>query len=131
MEMFCILIGFNIYIPQKSSKCTREQQILFIIIILLLYLGYIVTFTKVLTIYLSQIHLLHHSPLSLHPHSWNSLTDLIFRFTYIVFVLYSPSYTHPLLMSFPLPLVPTPRQDLFYLPRTVNLSICVLNTNPK
>jgi hypothetical protein len=34
------------------------------IVILLLYCGYIVTFIKVLTLYLSQIHPLHHFPLS-------------------------------------------------------------------
>jgi hypothetical protein len=39
---------------------------------LLLYWGYTVTFTEVLSIHYSWIHPLHHSPLSLLPHSWNS-----------------------------------------------------------
>jgi archaellum biogenesis protein FlaJ (TadC family) len=40
---------------------------LLFVILLLLYWGYIVTFTKVLTIYHSWIHSLHHSPLPLSP----------------------------------------------------------------
>jgi hypothetical protein len=52
----------------KTQAHASEFQhfILFIIIIiLLLYWGYSVTFIKVLTIYHSWIHSLHHSPLSL------------------------------------------------------------------
>jgi hypothetical protein len=37
-----------------------------------LYLKYIVTCIKVLTVYHTWIHLRHHSPLSPLPHSWNS-----------------------------------------------------------
>jgi hypothetical protein len=51
-------------------------------IILLLYWGYIVTFTKVLTIYQSWICPLHHS-ISSFPHSWNSFSRLIFSFLYM------------------------------------------------
>jgi hypothetical protein len=47
---------------QGLEKLTPPFFLIFIII-LLLYRGYIVTFTKVLTIYLCQIHPLHHSPL--------------------------------------------------------------------
>jgi hypothetical protein len=50
----------------------------------LLYWGYIVTFTKVLTIHHSWIHPLHHSPLSppsLIPRIVS--TGLIFPFSYL------------------------------------------------
>jgi hypothetical protein len=54
-----------------------------------------VTFIKLLTIYHSWIHTLHHSPLSLFLHSWNSFTRFHFS-TYIhvyrIFLLYPPSY---------------------------------------
>jgi hypothetical protein len=46
--------------------------------------GYIVAFTKVLTmyqIYYTWIHSLHHSPLS--PHSWNGFKRYHFSFTFI------------------------------------------------
>jgi hypothetical protein len=65
----------------------------------LLYEGYIVTFTKVLTICHSWIHPLHHSPLSPSHHFWNSFSRShfsIFIHEYIVFPLYSPSYTFSL-----------------------------------
>jgi hypothetical protein len=42
-------------------------------------------------------------------------TGLIFPFAYVIFPPYSPSYTLSLYPP-PLPLVPTPRKDLFYLP---------------
>jgi hypothetical protein len=63
-----------------------------IFIILLLYWECIVTFTKVLTIYHSWIHFLHLTPLP-RPHSY-----FIFPFAYVVFPLYSPSYTLPKLI---------------------------------
>jgi hypothetical protein len=62
--------------------------------------GYIVVFTKVLTIYkiyYTWIHSLHHSPLFPPPtYSWNSFNMSLFSFyihVYTAFVLYSLSYT--------------------------------------
>jgi hypothetical protein len=56
---------------------------LFFIIILLLYWGYIVTFTKVLTIYHSWIH---PSIILLILYSWNSFN----RSHFSIFILFSP-----------------------------------------
>jgi hypothetical protein len=54
-----------------------------------------------------------------HPHSWNSFDRShfsIFIHEHIIFPLYSPSYTF-CLQPPPTPaLVPTPRQELFYIP---------------
>jgi hypothetical protein len=87
----------------KGPSCKSLQRIaeitglfyLFFIIILLLYWGYIVTFTKVLTIYHSWIRTLHYSPLSPAPHSWYSFNRS--RFSVFIheniFLPYSPSYT--------------------------------------
>jgi hypothetical protein len=61
-----------------------------------LYWGYIVTFTKVLTIYHSWIYPICHSPLSPAPHSWNSFNRSHFSFCtygYIILLPYSPSST--------------------------------------
>jgi hypothetical protein len=75
---------------------------------LLLYWGYIVTFTEVLTICLSLIHPLNRSPLSLLPHFWNSFS----RSHFFIF-LCDTSYfhcihpLHPFICSPPTPLVPT------------------------
>jgi hypothetical protein len=85
--------------------------------LLSLHWGHIVTLTKVLTTYPCWVHPLHHSPLSPFPYSWSSFNRSqfsIFIHEYIVFPPHSLSYTlslHP-----PLPLVPTLRQDMFYLP---------------
>jgi hypothetical protein len=81
------------YVAGLISKELSMED--FFIIILLLYWGYIVTFIKVLTIYCGWIHHLHHPPLCLLPHSWNSFN--MFHFSihihdYIVFALYSPSH---------------------------------------
>jgi hypothetical protein len=63
--------------------------------------GYIVAFTKALTmyqIYHTWIHLLHHSPLSSLPHSWNSFNRSYFSIyvhVYTVFAPYSPSLSLP------------------------------------
>jgi hypothetical protein len=55
-------------------------HLIIFIITLLLYLGYIVTFTKVLTIYHSWIHPLHRSPLSPPPIPGIVSAGLIFHF---------------------------------------------------
>jgi hypothetical protein len=61
--------------------------------------GYIVAFTKVLTlyqIYHTSIHPLHHSPSFPSPHSWNSCNRHHFSnyiHVHTVFVPYSPSNT--------------------------------------
>jgi hypothetical protein len=69
-----------------------------------LYWGYLVTFTKVLTIYHSWIHLLHHSPfletIPIPGIVSIGLIFFIFIHEYIIFSLYLPSYTLPL---YPLP----------------------------
>jgi hypothetical protein len=75
------------------------NSIIFFIIIL--YWGYIVTFTKALTVYHSLIYPLHHSPLShrlpptsLHSRiSFNRSHFSIFIHEYIIFLPYSASYT--------------------------------------
>jgi hypothetical protein len=83
--------------------------------LLLLYWG---TFFKVLVMHHSWIHPLHHPPLSSSLHSWNSFNRChfsIFIHVYIIFPPYSPPTPFPFL--FPPPTgVPTPRQDLLYLP---------------
>jgi hypothetical protein len=74
---------------------------------LLLYWGYIVTFTKVLIIYHSCIH---------PSHSWNSFTRSYFSFAYM-----STIYFHHIHLLIPFPYilppstVPTLKQDLFFL----------------
>jgi hypothetical protein len=66
---------------------------------LLLFSGYVVAFRKILTIDQikdSWIHLLHHSPLSLHPHSWSSFSRSYFSIcthVYTVSAPCSPSHT--------------------------------------
>jgi hypothetical protein len=66
-----------------------------ILLLLLLYCRYSVTFTKILAIYCSWIHsALHHSPLSLPaPIPGVISTGLIFPFTYICTQDFQPSYT--------------------------------------
>jgi hypothetical protein len=86
-------------------------------IIILLYWGYTVTFTKALAIYHNWIHPLHHSFLySPSSHSWNSLSVSHF-FTYIheyIFPAHSSSYT---LSFYPPPLTcsPSPRTCFTFL----------------
>jgi hypothetical protein len=68
----------------------------FFIIILLLYLEYIATFTKVLIIYHSWIQprlMLLYSPLHHYWNSFNRSQFSIFIHEYIIFPLHSPSYT--------------------------------------
>jgi hypothetical protein len=51
------------------------------------------------------------------PYSWNSFNRTyfsIFIHGYLIFPLYSPSFTF--FISSPLPLVPSPRQEQFYFP---------------
>jgi hypothetical protein len=75
--------------------CMCEHEFL-----LLLLCGYIVTFTKILTIDYSWIHLLHHFPFSPSPHSWSSFNRSYFPIyihVYAIFPSCSPSYT----LSFP------------------------------
>jgi hypothetical protein len=64
----------------------------------LLYWGYIVTFTKFLTIYHSRIHPLHHYSLSPYPYSRNSFNRSHFSIhihVYRIFLPYSPSKPFP------------------------------------
>jgi hypothetical protein len=91
----------------------------FEVTILLLYWGYIVTFTKVLTIFHSLIHSLQHSLLSPSPYfSPISVSTVpIFPFSYVsTYFSTTFSLLHSFLISSLLTLVSTPRQDLFYLP---------------
>jgi hypothetical protein len=57
----------------------------FFLFLLLLYWEYIVTFTKIVAIYHSWIHLLHYSPLSLPPPPTPGIvsTDFIFTSSYM------------------------------------------------
>jgi hypothetical protein len=69
---------------------------LFVYVILLLYWGYIVTFTKFLQYMIVAFTLSSFSFIPLLPHSWNSFNRShfsIFIHEYIIFLLYSPSYT--------------------------------------
>jgi hypothetical protein len=90
--------------------------LLFFISILLLYWGYIVTFTKVLTTYLSQIHPLHHSLLSLYLSLLRIVLTGLVPFS-CMNTEYSTIFTllYLFLTSSPLVLIPTPRQALLYL----------------
>jgi hypothetical protein len=77
----------------------------------LLCWGYIVAFTKVLTIYQihhTWIHPLHHFPLFPSPHSWNSFNRShfsIYIHVYSVFALYSHPHL-PMALSPPPPHLP-------------------------
>jgi hypothetical protein len=84
--------------------------------LLMLYLGYMVRFVQMLTIYHSWIHpsIIFLYPL---PHSQNSFN----RSHFSIFIHECLIFHHihlPTLFPYilPLPLVPTPRQDLLYLP---------------
>jgi hypothetical protein len=96
------LIGLNIYF---------WDWFLFFFIVL----GFVVTFTKVFTIYQvyhTWIHPLHHFPLSCPSHSWynfNRSHFSIYRCMYTVFGLCSPSY---ILSSYP------PTSHCYQLPKT-------------
>jgi hypothetical protein len=72
--------------------------IIFKILFIILCWGYIVTFTKILTIYCNWIHPLHHFPLSplISSHSWNNFNRShfsIYIHVYTLYAPYSPSYT--------------------------------------
>jgi hypothetical protein len=82
---------------EQTIHATSQQslRILFLsIYFLLLYWGYIVTFTKVLTIFHNWVNTLHHSPLS-WKYYWNTFYRShfsIFIHNYIIFPWYSPYY---------------------------------------
>jgi hypothetical protein len=85
---------------------------------MLLYWGFIVTFTNILTVYHSWTHpsilLLYLTP---HPHSWNSFNMshfFIFIHECIIFHHIHPPIPCPYVL--PPTLVLTTTQDLFYLP---------------
>jgi hypothetical protein len=94
------LFHFSVRTRQESTCLTCRPHFIF----LLLYWGYIVAFTKVLTMYHSWIHSFHHSPLSPLPsfltqNKINRSYFSIYIHVYTVFAPYSPSHTpspHPL-----------------------------------
>jgi hypothetical protein len=91
-----IYVGFHLEAIVNKVSGTFYICFLIFVIILLLHWGYIVTFTKVLTIYHSWIYPLYHSPLSPLSHFWNSFNRshfFIFINEYIISPPYSPSYT--------------------------------------
>jgi hypothetical protein len=92
--------------------CWTESKYTYVKFILLLYWG--VTFTEVLTTCHSWIHLLHHSPLSPLPPSWDSFNRSlsIFIHEYIVFPLYSASFTFSL---YPPPLTVTNKHKFLWI----------------
>jgi hypothetical protein len=96
--------------------------LVFLFIISIYYFWeYIVTFTKVATIYqmyLSWIHPLHHSPLFPLPYSSKSFKRShfsIYIHAYTIFAPHSPSYTFPLHPT-PSRWYQPPRQDPFWPP---------------
>jgi hypothetical protein len=101
LHICCIdMKGINVFSNQTDyrSLCLlyRLFSFLKIVIILLLYWGYTVTFTKVLIIYHSLIHPLHHSPLSSPTPFLDSFIRShfsIFIHEYIIFIPYESSYT--------------------------------------
>jgi hypothetical protein len=83
----------NMELLARAHEELKNYYLLFFVLFLL-YWRYIVTFTKVLIIYLSWTH--HHSPLSPSLHSWNSFTRFyfsIYMHVYRIFPQYSPPYT--------------------------------------
>jgi hypothetical protein len=89
MDAITVMISCSILF---HTKLMSSKSYLFFIIILFLYWGYIVTFTKVLTVYHSGIHPLNPS----FPHSWNSFNMSqfsIFIYEYIIFRPHLLSYT--------------------------------------
>jgi hypothetical protein len=93
--------------------CVWEKDLKFVFLLLLCW-GYIEAFIKILTIYHSQIHMLHHSPLSCLPRSWIVSIGLIFPFTYMcthyLYHIHLPTPSPHWHTSSPLPpLVPTPQ----------------------
>jgi hypothetical protein len=109
----------DVFMNNNIEKENKRTWIFFLLfIILLLYWGYIVTFTNILTIYPSLIH----PPIVLlYPSSHYSLNSFnmshfsIFIHVYIIFLQYSASFTlslYPLSSHWYQP----PKQDLFYLP---------------
>jgi hypothetical protein len=88
-----LCLSFNIFF-----YILREKD-LFIYFLLVLCWGYIVTFTKVLTIYNSCIHSVHLSPLFPSPIPRIVLTVLIFPFIYMYTQYWH--HIHPFLISSP------------------------------
>jgi hypothetical protein len=110
---------------QTWATVSGLKSLYFLILLFLLFFkflffivqGCIVAFTKVLKIYHSWIHSLHHSPLSLLPYSWKSFNRFhfsIFIHEYLIFPPYSASNTFSLYP--PPPTDTNSRQDLFCLP---------------
>jgi hypothetical protein len=60
--------------------------------------GYIVAFSEILTIYHiyhTWIHLLHHSPLSLSTHAWDSFNRFHFSMYIHMYTVFAPYSPHP------------------------------------
>jgi hypothetical protein len=114
MDKWCINRSWEIVSNWAQEMKGTTLNFFKKIFLLSLYRGYIVTFTKVLTIYHSWIHLLQHFLSSLPPHFWNGLNRChfsIFIHEYIIFLPYSPPPHFP--YSLPPPTGTIPRQDLF------------------
>jgi hypothetical protein len=108
-DFFCHFFPCSLWFI--GPYCTPVAEVVFLL--LLLYRGYIVTFTKVLTMYHSWIYLLHQPFL---PHSWSSFIRSPFSIyigVFTVFTPYSPSHT---LSSPPPPPTPTTSPERTYSP---------------
>jgi hypothetical protein len=111
------LVYFLWTVYYERIYCRSSSYLNFTLFLLLLYWGYIVTFTKVITTDHSWIH---HSIVLLSPsspHSWNNFSRSHF-FIYMIFLHWSTWYS----LSYTLSLYPLPshwylpRQDLFCFP---------------
>jgi hypothetical protein len=76
---------------------------LFLYFIFIVVVGYIVTFTKFLTIFHSRIQPLHYSPLFPVPHSWISFKRSHFSIYIYVYRIFPPYSPHDLLSLYPPP----------------------------
>jgi hypothetical protein len=106
VTLFCVHTYLICFVGELCFTITRCHNILhmgllrgkawnlFIYLLLLLYWGYIVTFTKVHIIYHSWIHLLHHPPLSLLPPFLEWFNRAHFSiYIHVIFTPHSPSNT--------------------------------------
>jgi hypothetical protein len=121
--LFCLFVCFGVLgvQPKLHHWAMSHPLCLLFLMHLLAYNsstgGYIVTFTYVLTKYLSLIYPLHHSPCSTSPFLRTVSTGFILLFSYMDTKHIHHIHPHsPFPWAHSLPLIPTPRKDLLFPP---------------